>query len=222
MSGPYGKDYRIQKEVEDVDALLTKTGAHYVFGVSSGALIVLQAALGLDAIHKAVIFEPPLIVNGSLSTEFISRYNKEIDGGDVIGALVTGMLGAQMGPSVFKYVPRGLLKWLTKLAVAGEDKKAGVGDVTMRMLAPTLRYDFQLASELAEKAERFKGVRAEALLLGGSKSPAYLKAALDTLEKVLPNARRVELEGAAHGATGNKDRGGQPERVAQEFRQFFG
>src|SRR5258707_9148170 len=43
LSGPYGKDYSIQEDVEDMDALLTKTGAHYVFGVSSGGLIWLQA-----------------------------------------------------------------------------------------------------------------------------------------------------------------------------------
>ena len=36
LSGPFGNDYSIQKEVEDMDALLTKTGAHNVFGVSSG------------------------------------------------------------------------------------------------------------------------------------------------------------------------------------------
>jgi len=36
MSGPYGSDYTVQKDVEDVDALLQRTDAHYVFGVSSG------------------------------------------------------------------------------------------------------------------------------------------------------------------------------------------
>ena len=33
MSGSHGAEYSIQKEVEDLDALLTKTGAHQVFGV---------------------------------------------------------------------------------------------------------------------------------------------------------------------------------------------
>src|SRR5262249_38196229 len=28
LSGPHGDDYGIQKEIEDLDALLTKTGAH--------------------------------------------------------------------------------------------------------------------------------------------------------------------------------------------------
>lgn len=44
LSGPHRGDEGIQSEVEDLDALLTKTGAHQVFGVSSGAIIVLQPA----------------------------------------------------------------------------------------------------------------------------------------------------------------------------------
>src|SRR5258707_1185610 len=52
----YSKNYRIQKDVEDIDALLAKTGAHAVFGLSSGALICLEAALTLPAIHQAAIY----------------------------------------------------------------------------------------------------------------------------------------------------------------------
>ena len=44
LSGPYGKNYSIQREVEDLDALRTKTGAYYLFGASTGALIVLQSS----------------------------------------------------------------------------------------------------------------------------------------------------------------------------------
>src|SRR5437870_4415853 len=83
LSGPYGKDYSIQKDVEDLDALLTKTGAHNVFGVSSGGLISLQAALTLPAIHKAAIYEPALINNGSASTAWLTRYDKEMAQGKV-------------------------------------------------------------------------------------------------------------------------------------------
>jgi pimeloyl-ACP methyl ester carboxylesterase len=64
----------IQKEVEDLDAILCKTRAHYVFGLSSGAIISLQAALNLPAIHKLVIFEPPLFINGTVPTALIARY----------------------------------------------------------------------------------------------------------------------------------------------------
>jgi pimeloyl-ACP methyl ester carboxylesterase len=221
LSGPYGKDYSIQRDVEDMDALLTKTDAHYVVGISSGAIIFLQAMLSLSSIHKAVIFEPPLSINGSVSTDFLQRYDSEIAQGKIASALVSGMLGAQMGPPIFNSMPRWLLKLLTAMMMAGEDRKATADDVTMRQLAPTLHYDFQLVTEMKDAVERFGAIQTEVLLLGGSDSPAYLKTAMDALEKVLPNATRIEFDGVGHGATGNADRGGQPERVAQALRQFF-
>jgi hypothetical protein len=92
----------------------------------------------------------------------------------------------------------------------------------MRTLAPTLHYDFQVVAEMSEKLDRFRAIRVEVLLLGGSKSPAYLKTALDALEKVLPNVKqRIEFPGLNHSGSGNREFGGRPERVAQELRQFF-
>ena len=220
-SGPYGSDYSVRRDVEDMDAVLQATGAHFVFGVSSGALIWLAAALTLPAIHKAAIFEPPLSVTGSVSTAFLPLYDAQIAKGDTSAALVTGMKAAQMGPPIFNAMPRWLLERLTRMMMASEDKKALAGDVTMRALAPTLHYDFQLVIELERALERFQQIRADVLLLGGSRSPAYLKVALDALEKVLPHARRVELAGLGHGASGNADRGGKPDVVADQLRRFF-
>src|SRR5258708_31855397 len=76
LSGTYGADYSIQKDIEDMDALLTKTGAHQVFGVSSGGFIWLQAALTLPTIHKAALYEPMLLINGSAPTDFSTPYDK--------------------------------------------------------------------------------------------------------------------------------------------------
>jgi pimeloyl-ACP methyl ester carboxylesterase len=221
LSGPYGKDYSIQKDVEDMDALLTKTGAHYVFGVSSGGIIWLQAALSLSSIHKAAIYEPPLLINGSLPIAWLTRFDKEMAQGKVASALITAMKGTQMGPPIFNVIPRRLLELLTNMAMKNEDNKAKDYDVTMRMLAPTLHYDFQLVVEMAEKLKSFKAIQAEVLLLGGSKSPAYFKVALDTLEKVLPHVTRIEFPGLGHGGSGNTNRGGKPERLAQELLKFF-
>jgi len=221
LSGPYGKDHGIKKDVEDMDAVITKTGAHFVFGVSSGAIISLQAALTLPAIRKAAIFEPPLLVNGPASFAWLRRFDQEIAQGKVAAAMITGMKGAQMGPPMLNLMPRWLLERLTTMMMASEEKKAGGDDVTMRMLAPTLHYDFQLVIEMDGALECFRDLRADVLLLGGSKSPAYLKAAVDALEKVLPHERRVEFPGLGHEASGNSDRRGQPERVAQELRRFF-
>jgi pimeloyl-ACP methyl ester carboxylesterase len=224
LSGAPGEGYSIQKEVDDLDALISKAGARNVFGVSAGGLVCLRAALSLPAIHKVAVYEPALIVNGSISTAFLARYDREITQGNVPAALVTGMLGAQMGPPMLNAMPRWLLESLTKMGMAQEEKKAKAGDVTMRALAPTLHYDFQIVDEEAEKVETFRAVQAEVLLLGGSKSPSYLKTALDALEKVLPHVQRIEFPGLNHGGSSDNsstNRGGNPGLVAQALRRFF-
>jgi pimeloyl-ACP methyl ester carboxylesterase len=200
---------------------LTKTAARYVAGVSSGAIIWLQAALTLPNIHKAAIFEPPLVVSGSAPSAWLTRFDQEMAQGKLASAMITGMKGAQMGPPMLNLMPRWLLERMTTMMMASEEKKAGADDVTMRMLAPTLHYDFQLVIEMEGALESFRALRADVLLLGGSKSPAYLKTALDALEKVVPHVRRVEFAGLGHEASGNTDRRGQPERVAEELRRFF-
>ena len=45
-----------------MEALLTATGSRNVFGLSSGAIISLQAALTLPAIRKVALYEPPLSI----------------------------------------------------------------------------------------------------------------------------------------------------------------
>lgn len=221
LSGPYGKDHGIRKDVEDLEAVLHATGARYVFGISSGALICLQAALLHDIICKVAVFDPPLIVNGSVSSEFMTRFDKEIADGDTVSALVTAMAGSQMGPPILHAAPQWLLKLLTKMMLSGEEKRAGKDDITMRILAPTIHYDFQLSFELEDMQESFRAIDADILLLGASKSPQYFKTALDSLSKVLPHANRIEFAGLHHGSSGNANRGGKPERIARELLKFF-
>ena len=218
------KDYSMQKEVEDLSALLAKTGAQAVFGVSSGGLIGLQAALALPAIKKLAVYEPALIVNNSISTAFLPRYEKEIAEGKIAEALVTAMKGARLGPPVFHFIPRWLITSLTKMFLKKEDKNPGNGNVTMRMLAPTLHYDFQLVAGMAGSLNVFGMIKAEVLLLSGSKSPSWLRSALDPLEKILPNVRRFEFPGLDHGGSSDEsstNRGGNPELVASAMGQFF-
>jgi pimeloyl-ACP methyl ester carboxylesterase len=221
LSGPYREDHTIQTDVDDLAAVLAATGAHDVFGCSSGAIVALEAALTLPAIHRAVIFEPPFFVDNRDPTAILTRFDQDMAAGDVAAALVTGMKGAQMGPPIFNAMPRWLLERLTALAMAHEDKRGANGYVPMRELAPTLHYDFQLVADLGGTLAPYQAINADVLLLGGSKSPAYLKRALDALAKVLPDAERVELAGVGHAAAWNADRGGQPELVAHELRQFF-
>ncbi|MFI1914904.1 alpha/beta fold hydrolase [Nocardia sp. NPDC020380] len=62
LSGPTGPGYGIGTEIADLAVLLRETGAHNVFGLSSGALISLNAALELPEIRKLALYEPPLAV----------------------------------------------------------------------------------------------------------------------------------------------------------------
>ncbi|QBD77274.1 alpha/beta hydrolase [Ktedonosporobacter rubrisoli] len=225
LSSPHSNDYSIQKDVEDLDALLMKTDARQVFGLSTGGLIVLRSALVLPTIHKLAIYEPALSVNGSTPLDWVKRYDKEMAQGNVAAALITGMLGPKMGPPIMQYIPRLLLEFLTKMMLAREDKNGSGEYLSMRTLAPTLHHDGQVLFEMSETLENFHTVQAKVLLLGGSKSAAFQKASLDALEKVLPHVTRVEFPGLDHGSVWNYDKqrnpGGKPELVAQELRRFF-
>jgi len=222
ISGSTGDQYSVQREVEDLEAVLASSGAHYVFGLSAGAIISLQSALTLPDIHKLAIFEPPLFMNGSAPVGLIERYEKEMAQGKIAAALITGMKAGQFGPPVFNFMPRWLLESMVNMMM-GKEEKQGTNDYPpMRELASTLHNDFQLVREMSNKLHIFRTIRTEVLLLGGSQSPAYLKTALDHLEKILPQAKRIEFPGLGHAAAWNTDRGGQPEPVARELRRFFG
>ena len=223
LSGPFGEGYAIRKEVEDVEALLDHTGASHVFGISSGGLIALEAALALPAIRKLALYEPALLMNAE-RTEWLARYDREIAQGKTAAALVTCLKGLQLGGPVLNAIPRWLLETMTNKMMEAENKKAKKDDVTMSMLAPTLHYDGQLLVEMTGRLERYKTLRAETLLLGGSKGLPYLKPTLGALEKALPRAKRIELLGLDHGGACDvspANRGGRPESVAQELRRFF-
>ena len=96
---------------------------------------------------------------------------------------------------------------------------AGVHDgPPLATLIPTVHYDIELIAEAAGDPDRFKGLSTATLLLGGDRSQGYLTAALDALITILPNATRVELNGAGHIAADNR---GDPIRVAAELHRFF-
>jgi pimeloyl-ACP methyl ester carboxylesterase len=217
LSGPYREDHGIETECEDIDALLRETGAHKVFGLSSGALMSLCAARTSPRIHKLAIYEPPLSVADSDLVAWLPRFDREIAEGKLAAAMLTGIRGTKVSP-IFGLVPRFILTPLVNLGIKADAKKVKEGDVPLKEIIPMLHFDALAVRESKGTLEGFEGVRAEVLLLGGSKSPAYLKAALDVLEKTLPHVRRVEFPGLDHLAPDNT---GKPEVVAQELRRFF-
>jgi pimeloyl-ACP methyl ester carboxylesterase len=220
-----GKHYGICKEVEDLDALLAKTGARNVFGISAGGLIALQAARTITIIEKIALYEPALLPSGSTRIDWLGRYDREMARGEVAAALVTAMRGLALGPPVMNAMPRWLLVALTNMAMTGEEKRAEPGDVTMRMLAPTLHYDMQLLAEMTGTLESFREVRAAVLLLGGANGLPYLKPSMDALERSLPHVDgRVEFPRLDHGGAcdpSETNRASDPGVVAAELRRFF-
>jgi pimeloyl-ACP methyl ester carboxylesterase len=226
LSGPFGDNYSMQKEVEDLDAILKKTDAYNVFGLSTGALIALQAALDLPSIHKAALFELPLDIDNSIMTvlSFMPRFDQEIAEGKVAeaSATLTKDFGKFLLPGsiqfLLTFLPRFLLARFYAWFLRNDAKNTKGDDMPLQLLIPTFHFDYQLVVEMKGTLENFKAVRTEVLLLGASESPSFLKHTLDALSRVLPNVERVELQGLSHGAALD---GGKPERVAQELRRFF-
>jgi pimeloyl-ACP methyl ester carboxylesterase len=156
-SGPHGAGYNIAKECADLAALMAKTGAQNVFGLSSGALISLQAALSLPAIRKMAIYEPPLSVGGSSPTGWVPRYDREIAEGKLPAALVTVLKELQASP-VFSALPRWALVPLIGFALKSDDKLVKNGDIPLRALIPTMHFDVQLVIETEGTLENFSSI----------------------------------------------------------------
>ena len=221
LSGPYGPRHTIQHDCEDLDAVLRETGAHDVFALSAGALIALQTALTFPAIRRLALYEPPLPLSSSV-TAWVPRYDQERAQGKLASAFVTAARGTETA-AVLGLVPRFLLVPLIGLALEAEAKEVKGDDVPLRDLVQAVHFDahhvVEMTGAIDETLERCKTLQAEVLLLGGSKSPKYLKSALDALSAVVPHARRVELRGVGHLAADNR---GKPALVAAELRRFFG
>ena len=179
-------------------------------------MICLRAALTVPEVVKAALYEPPLPVGGWSPAFWVDRYDEEIAKGDLGSAFVTAMKGTQ---SVPRFVPRFALVPLMGLALARADLSKVGGDVHPLTLITTLHYDAQLVREMDSGLEEYRRVTIPVLLLGGSRSPAYLRRSLDVLAGVLPRCTRVQLHGVGHIAADNR---GKPELVARELRAFFG
>lgn len=220
-SGPVGSNYTMAREVEDLCAVLERTGARYAFGLSSGALILLQALVVGAPIDRAIIYEPPLSVNGSYRMEFLPRYEAEMRRGQLAKALVTVLLGAKLGPPAIQAMPRWLLECGTSLGMWWEDRHGSGDYIPMRQLSAVLPENIQLVQEMAETLNRLASIRIPVLLLGGSMSPAYLQTALTALESTIPNATRYEIQNIGHAGPWNADRGGRPALVAEQIRAFL-
>ncbi|WP_433435502.1 alpha/beta fold hydrolase [Nonomuraea sp. CA-141351] len=216
LSGGHGDDFHVTREVEDVQALVTATGASKIFGLSSGALVALRTALVSPTLDRVALYEPPLSVDGSVPVDWLPRYEREVAAGRLTAALITIFKGLRTEP-VANWTPRSVLLPLGTIGSRLLRESSG-DDVSIMELIPTEYFDMQIIRELADTAQDYTELRARVLLLGGSKSPAYFSVALEKLAAVLPHARRMTLKGLGHSGPEND---GDPVLVAQALREFF-
>ena len=226
LSGPHRDGHDIGTEVQDLNAVTQHFGATRVFGVSAGGLAALEAArLWPESIKRLALYEPALVTAGTaFDTRWIERFDREIAAGKVPAAMVTSMIGFRLGPPALRFFPHGLLAALTDLMLKGEDKAAGPDDVTMRRLAPTIRYEGLIVAERHGTEAQYADVSADVLILNGTKGLPWLRSGMDALATTVPSVKRIEYQGLDHGGSSDVTKAnpkGKPELVAKDLAGFF-
>jgi pimeloyl-ACP methyl ester carboxylesterase len=219
LSGAYTENHILKAESEDIRAMIHKTKAQNIFGLSSGAVVVLQTAIMEPTLKKVALYEPPIPVNGKNFLAFIDDYENALSKGNYGKAFISTIKALDDPSSFFRILPRFLTIPLINFAIKAEGKKVKADDeVSLKELIPTFHYDAKLVIESEEIIDKCADIKSDILFLGGRKSQSFLKEILDTLSSILPQAKRTELTGLGHTAA---DNGGKPEVVAKELRTFF-
>jgi pimeloyl-ACP methyl ester carboxylesterase len=221
LSGPNRPGDVLEQEIEDVAALVEATGVDRLWGVSSGAALALNAARVNPAIRKLAVYDPAMLPDRATAAAILRRFDEEMARGQVGRAMVTAMRGAEMGPGWMRALPTPILTRLVAMGMRQEANKPAGDYPTMGELAPTIHNDFAIVTASSGRADDYRSIAADVLLMGGGKSPAFLKQALTDLARVLPNAKRIELAALDHAASWNRDVRGNPAPIAAELRRFF-
>ncbi|WP_034265029.1 alpha/beta fold hydrolase [Actinospica robiniae] len=226
LSGPHAADHSLATEVADIHAVVAQAGASRIFGVSAGGLVALATARRHGRlIDKVALYEPALVLADSFyDNAWLPRFDAQIAAGKVTAAMVTSMFALRLAPTGLKVIPRPLLAALTGMMLSGEDKAAGPGDVTMRRLAPTIRYEGVIIGEAKGTEAEYADVAAEVLLLSGGRGLAWLRPGRDALVRTLPHSRTVEYPELDHGGSSDVTKAnpkGRPDLVARDLSKFY-
>jgi pimeloyl-ACP methyl ester carboxylesterase len=215
LSGPPGDDYSLMKEIDDIRALVQKTGAKNLFGLSSGAVIALESAMMVPELQKVAAYEPPLMVNGLSPVSFVDKYEAAMKNGNIARAFAVVSKGIVEKPFIV-FAPVFIIERILERSINMQHVSGD--EVALRALIPTMHYDIKLVSETTGFVEKCASLRKSVLLLGGTRSRGYLKKALDALEKVLPDAKRIKYKGFGHMASTDA---GRPDVIAKDLIDFF-
>lgn len=196
--------YAVERELEDLDALIAESGGSaFVFTMSSGGHLALDAAARGAAIKKLALYEPPFIIDGSrppLPEDYVTQLTKLASSGRRGDAVEYFMTKAVEVPAEFVAGMRQEPFWPAFEAVAHTLAHDGA------FIADTMS-----GSPLPLK--RWASVAVPTLVMDGGASPTWARNAAQTLADVLPHAQRRTLEGQTHDVA--------PEALAPVLAAFF-
>jgi pimeloyl-ACP methyl ester carboxylesterase len=195
-TAPYAKE----REVEDIEALIKEAGGSAsVYAISSGAALALEAAARGVNITKLALYEPPFMVGETRHrppadhraqlTRLVSSGRR----GEAVKFFITKVVGM---PAIFGFVMQWLPMWSKLKAVAH-----------------TLPYDAAVMGDYSLPTKRIAAITAPTLVMGGEKSPAVLRRAVQTVADAIPNAQRHILKGQTHDV--------KPDALAPVLVAFF-
>ncbi len=180
--------YAIEREVEDLHAVIEAAGGSaLVCGISSGAVLALDAAQRGVSMRKLALYEAPFIVDDArtpLAPDYLSRLTDMI-AHDRRGEAVKYFMAAVQVPKVFVVLMSILPMWKG-----------------LKATAPTLVHDMTLLDGLQRgqplPPDRWSGVRVPTLVIDGGKSPAWMRNAQRALAAAVPGAATRTLPGQTH------------------------
>lgn len=170
--------YAVEREVEDLAAVCAAVGPAALYGHSSGAAVVLQAASRVPA-TRIVLHEPPFTPPGDPSFAALARSS---------AAEVEGLLDAgRRGDAIASHLGDSGLP---------EDLVAAFRtDPAVLAMAHTLLYDYAF---LALGFGAASTVPVPALVLAGGDSPPWLIDVSRALARALPDAHHHVFPGQSH------------------------
>ncbi len=176
--------YAVEREIEDIDALITAAGGTaYLYGHSSGAILALEAALRLgDKVSKLVLYDPAYAYDEAEQAEFraLSQGLYALLDQKKYDEAITGFLhGIE--------IPDDAIAWMQQ----------SPDWATMTALAPTLAYDTLLASDLPP-VNRATRLTTLTLIVVGENSPVAIQKVAHQLAEAMPNASLNTLVGQDH------------------------
>jgi pimeloyl-ACP methyl ester carboxylesterase len=220
LSDPYQEQDNLLTEAEDLLMLINTTGAKQIFALSSGAIITLQVALMGQTLQRIALYEPPIPVDNGVLKKTQADYANAMHKGNLGKAFITILKGTgdPGDKSFLNVLPAFITVPLINILIKLQKKKKDEAELALAELIPTFHYDSKVVNDSLPLIEKAKDLKADVLLLGGTKSQHYLSVALDSLEKSIPHHTRIEFEKLGHVAADNDE---SPLVIAETLRKFF-